>query len=637
MQARRLGWISALPVICLSTAPVHADDRCRLTMTEAVPVKMEDLQPVITASINGVDARFIVDTGSFFDFLSPAAAAEFKLPLRSAPSPYYYITGIGGSEVPRVATARNFTVAGVSVHDAMFLVAGNDFHGGQVGLLGQNLFRLADVDFDFANGVLRFVKPEHCRGDEVAYWAHGQPLSVVDVKWTSPQRPHLMGQVAVNGRTVEAVFDTGATRTILSLHAARRAGINVDSPAGGAGFTSGGGRREVRVWPAPVDKFAIGGETIEHTHVLIGDIDLSDLGADMLLGADFFLAHHVYVAYSQEKVYFTYNGGRVFDLNAQRLTPTAGASKTPPDGASAGTPASGAGPQASSTSSALPPQPGGPGTGASPPGAITPASDMPTDAAGFLRRGMAHTSRHEYPQAIADLTRACALAPADATCRYQRGLAYWYDKQSQAALADFTAAILLQPNDFEAHLARGKLELRQHPTDARADFDAVDHLAPEEADLRLELAMLYDSAGEYADAVHQYDLWIEYHRDDVRLYYALARRCGSEGAADVDIERALDDCKQAMRALPWDAAPDASGTTINYRGMVYLRQGKLDSALADFDAALKLLPELASARYARGLVELRKGQSAQGQADLASAEAQQPDIAKHFASLGLKP
>ena len=36
----------------------------------------------------------------------------------------------------------------------------------------------------------------------------------------------------------------------------------------------------------------------------------------MLLGSDFFLAHHIYVAYSQDKVYFTYNGGPVFDLNA---------------------------------------------------------------------------------------------------------------------------------------------------------------------------------------------------------------------------------------------------------------------------------------------------------------------------------
>ncbi len=35
-------------------------------------------------------------------------------------------------------------------------------------------------------------------------------------------------------------------------------------------------------------------------------------GVEMILGADFFLSHHVYVAASQSKVYFTYKGGPVF-------------------------------------------------------------------------------------------------------------------------------------------------------------------------------------------------------------------------------------------------------------------------------------------------------------------------------------
>jgi hypothetical protein len=33
----------------------------------------------------------------------------------------------------------------------------------------------------------------------------------------------------------------------------------------------------------------------------------------MLLGADFFLAHRVFIAKSEGKVYITYNGGAIFD------------------------------------------------------------------------------------------------------------------------------------------------------------------------------------------------------------------------------------------------------------------------------------------------------------------------------------
>jgi hypothetical protein len=34
----------------------------------------------------------------------------------------------------------------------------------------------------------------------------------------------------------------------------------------------------------------------------------------MPLGTDYFLSHHIYVANSQRKLYFTYNGGPVFNL-----------------------------------------------------------------------------------------------------------------------------------------------------------------------------------------------------------------------------------------------------------------------------------------------------------------------------------
>ena len=597
MSPRTFGWVPVLVAASLSTA--GAASRCQLVMTPPVLVAMENLRPVIATDINGVEARFIVDTGSFFDFLSPVAAAELKLPLSDAPFGYY-VSGIGGSFVPKIATAKTFSVAGLNGHDAEFLVGNNAFGGDIAGILGQNIFRIADVEFDFANGVLRFVKPQHCGDAILAYWANTQPIAVVRVDWTSAQRPHLIAKAAVNGSDIHVIFDTGSWRSILSLDAARRAGITPESPGVvPAGATIGLGSRPVRVWAAPIDKFAIGGETIEHTHLLIGDIGLDN--ADMLLGSDFFLAHHIYVAYSQGKVYFTYNGGPVFDVNA--LSP---AQANAPVG---NTRAAGA----------------------------TAAPNAPTDASGFMRRGMADASRGELPQAISDLTQACTLEPADAGCHYQRGLAYWRSSQPQLALADFTAAIQLQPADFEAYLARAQLEIVRQPDAAESDLDAVDRIAPQQADLRLQLARLYGVAGEYAGAVHQYDLWIEYHPDDVNLSYALASRCGSEAAANVDLDRALDDCNTALRLIRKSDMAQESAITISNRGLLYLREGQLDNALADFQDALRLRSQFPLARYALGLVELRKGLTARGQADLTAAQARFPGVAKRLASMGFMP
>lgn len=587
MSPRTAGWIPLFLAASLSTA--SAAKRCDLVMSQPVPVSMENLRPVIATEINGVGMRFIVDTGSLWNFLSPVAAADLKLPLSDA-APGYYVSGINGSFVPRIATAKTFSVAGISGHDAEFLVGNNAFGGDIAGILGQNIFRIADVEFDFANGELRFIKAEHCGDEILAYWDTTQPVAVVHVNWTSVQRSRLIAKAAVNGHDIDVLFDSGAWRSILSLDAARRAGITPDSPGVvPAGTVFGLGSRLITVWSAPIDKFAIGGETIEHTHLLIGDIGLDD--ADMLLGTDFFLAHRIYAAYSQDKAYFTYNGGPVFDVNAL--------------------------PPAQTRAPAV--------------------SIAPTDAAGFMRRGMADASRGELAQAISDLTQACRLEPADADCHYQRGLAYWRNGQPRPALADFTAAIQLRPDAFDAYLARAQLELASQPSAAQTDLDAADRIAPPQADLRLQLARLYSLAGEYAGAVHQYDLWIEYHPKDVNLSYALSDRCRSEAEANVDVDRAVDDCNTALRLMRKSGLDQMSATTISNRGLAYLRLGRLDDAIGDFDAALKQNPRIARSLFGRALAELRKGETAPGHADLISAERLDPKIAGFFASIGLKP
>jgi hypothetical protein len=134
----RLAWVSLFLAASMSVA--NAADQCKLMMYP-LPINMEDRRPVISAAINGTEERFMVDTGSFFDFLSPAVAAGLKLQQESAP-PWYQVSGVGGSSfVPRIATAKTFTVAGWTAHDAQFLVGDNDMGGGIAGILGQNLFR----------------------------------------------------------------------------------------------------------------------------------------------------------------------------------------------------------------------------------------------------------------------------------------------------------------------------------------------------------------------------------------------------------------------------------------------------------------------------------------------------------------
>ena len=60
----------------------------------------------------------------------------------------------------------------------------------------------------------------------------------------------------------------------------------------------------------------------------------------------------------------------------------------------------------------------------------------------------------------------------------------------------------------------------------------------------------------------------------------------------------------------------------NSRGFVYLRLSRLDEAIADYDAALKLNPKMAASLYGRGLAKQKNGDQAGGDADIAAAKAQ---------------
>lgn len=600
------GAASLLTILALAALPAAAEP-CKLGRLAELPVIMEGMEPLVHASINGRDELFIADSGAFFSTLTPAAAREFQLTLEPAPFGFR-LEGFSGSTEAWITRVPKFTIFNIDVPKLPFLVAGNDLGRGVVGVLGQNVFRLGDVEYDLANGVINIMRTKgNCSKTSLAYWtsAKHEPYSRIDIEFATAQRPHTTAEAYLNGSKIRVLFDTGAGVSYLTLRAAKRAGITPDSPGvTSAGITYGGyGRRTVRTWIAPFASFKIGDEEVRNTHLRIADTELS--GDDMLVGPDFFLSHHLLVASSQRALYFTYNGGPVFDLTRG---PAPAPAPAPAD--------------ASTTAGAEP-------------GAPTPAT-APTeslDAAGYARRGSASASRRDYEHALADLTRAIELAPTDSGYFYERGMAYRSSGQSDKALEDFSQAIKLKPDDVRALLARAELHARRRdpPDTIGADLDAADHAASGESEVRLELGSLYERLRNYPAAIAQYDRWIDSHRDDIQMPHARNARCWARALTGQQLDLALDDCNAAVRSSPKVAA------YLDSRGLVYLRQGRYDKAIADYDAALALNPKGVWSLYGRGLAKQHLGQGAAGQADLAAATALFPHIADEAASHGIGP
>jgi tetratricopeptide (TPR) repeat protein len=610
-----------------------ASGKCQLQQIGILPVDMQGPRPLVWAKVNGARARFLIDSGAFYSTLSRDAAAQYRLRVEPIFGGSFHVGGVGGAARAGRTTIQSFEFLGVPLDNVGFLVIDRNIWGEAAGSIGQNLLRIADVEYDLADGIMRFIKPVGCDGQPLAYWAVSTPYSSIELQYMDVLRSDLRGSATVNGQRIAILFDTGAPRSLLSLQAAERAGITTSGPGVTyVGMTGGVGPGAVKVWLASNVTFQIGGEKVEHAHLLIADLPTPPIGyvgdrpPDMLLGEDFFLSHRIYVAYSQKKLYFTYNGGPLFNLDVPQ--------------AIAGTAKSAGSPAASSQADAT--------TGAQ------PVSDAPTDADGFRRRGMARASMREFDLALADLTHACGLAPRDADNHYYRGLIYVADGQLQPALADFNTAITLQSDDIDARLARAKLLLSHPDVDPRSaqaqvksDLDTVSRLVPPAAGVRQTLADLYGRLGDYAAALDELDQWSSHHSLPNDRLMRLNDRCWLLAAANRDLHEALADCDRALAARPY--APAGTGTLIDRpltsdsadvldsRGLVYIRLGNFKDAIRDYDTVLRANPKMPTSLYGRGLAELRLGDKARAQDDLAAAGKLDSGIARRFASMGLTP
>jgi tetratricopeptide (TPR) repeat protein len=586
-QSFRASAALALFATLLLAGGAHA--ACALEKILELPVTMTDRQPLVAARINGAEVTLLADSGAFFSQITAVKVAELGMKAGPPPVPgLLVVTGVGGTEKVAWVRARSFSIAGQDLAPS-FLVGGGETGHDAAGVVGQNILGFADVEYDLAHGLIRITQPHDCLGRSLAYWADGQTSWTLDIEAASARRT--FGMVYVNGVRMRALFDTGAWGSMLTLPAARRVGF--DPHASGvvdAGPTRGIGRHLVESWIAPVDSVRIGGEDIRRTRLRVADTGVEEY--DMLLGADFFLSHRVFVANDQRKLYFTYNGGPVFNLGVDPTVPNA-----------AGLPSA----------------------------AVTAVAE-PSTAADFARRGAAFTSRHEYDKAVADLTRAVDLAPNDPTYLFDRARAYQGDDKPFLAMADLDKSLALKPDDIPALTARAqfRLAVRDKPH-ALADLAAAARLAPRGADVRLALAELYQRADEPDGAIGQLDLWIATHPEDSRQSTALVSRCFIRALWNEALDLALADCDAALRREPGLIA--ARGA----RGLVRLRQGDPDKAAVDLNATVAALPRDPWALYGRGLARLRQGQTAEGKADLAAALALQPDLDAQAKVHGLAP
>jgi len=566
-------WVVAVLVTC-GINPVACHAECQVGKLAELPVMMDGMQPITEAKINGAPARFMIDSGAFSSIISPGTART--LGLHPEPVRDFYMVGINGTATAGLVKVSSLVVGDTNLGRAQFLVGGSETGG--AGVLGQELLGFDDIEYDLPHGMVRLFKSTGCEQLSMAYWAAGRPMDVVPIAAHSREQPYTIGSVELNGKPVRATFDTGASASIVSLRAAARAGIKPGDPGvKSAEGASGFGRGYVQTWIAPFASFKIGDEEIKNTKILIGQLG-PDI--DMLVGADFFVAHRIYVANGQHKMFLTYEGGSIFNLKATQEDAGGREIKSPPSS--------------------------------------QPTSNNPAE---LLRIGGVAIAQRDYDKAITTLTQAITSSPRDPRYLEERASAFVGKNEKDRAIADLDEAIAIAPKDLRALLARSALRLsKDDKAGAIADLDSADQSLAGPADEKYEIAQLYIEADAPARAIAPLGFWITSHPADARYLSAINLRCWARGLADQELAMGLEDCNNALRLAPY--APELRGS----RGLIEFRLGQWRSALSDYNAALAQQPKASWSLFGRGVVKQRLGDVAGAKADLDAARAIWPMI-----------
>jgi tetratricopeptide (TPR) repeat protein len=221
--------------------------------------------------------------------------------------------------------------------------------------------------------------------------------------------------------------------------------------------------------------------------------------------------------------------------------------------------------------------------------------------------------------------------------------------KNPTALSYVNRAAVRDPKDISNRLADVELALQKQPDDKRALH---------------ERAQLLSATGDHKGAIAAYTKQLESEPDPASKRYlltyrgieysldgntalaskdlsaALANKPGADtynnfcyvlAGARVQLALALAACEKALAIDPKEPA------FLDSKGFVLLQLGRLDEAIASFDAALATRPKMAASLYGRGVAKKRRCNCDAGDADLKAGRLEDPMIVHTFAKAGLAP
>jgi len=185
-----------------------AAQQCTLKLMAELPITDRSELFTVPVSVNGEQHQFLVDTGGVYSALVESVVQRQQLKEVS-------ITGTDAYNTKGERLAKGVSVDSLKLGNNeaknfhMFVLdnIGQDVDG----IVAPDLLQLFDVELDFAAHKMILFSPDHCAG-KVVHWAK----EYADIPFKMPDGFHVLVPVTLDGHTLMAQLDTGASTTVLS-------------------------------------------------------------------------------------------------------------------------------------------------------------------------------------------------------------------------------------------------------------------------------------------------------------------------------------------------------------------------------------------------------------------------------------
>lgn len=293
-----------LPMMLL--LPCWAWAGCVVQSRATVPLQVIQGMLLVPVRVNGIEGRFILDTGATRSVVTREATRHLNL----ARDQWVGTTmrGIGGVERLPNANPESLTLGGVPLvrqtllRDTSLTVGSlpRTAAAGRAvdGLLGRDFLSAFDVVVDMPERRVTVMSVAGCAGRFVPW---PQPFDVIPAE--NPMESALVLRVVLDGVPLRALLDTGAGGTLIAAPGMSRLGLTAASLENDPRQAiSGLGPGIVATHRHSFQAMMVGAQAVSQPVYWVAPVRLTPI-VDMLLGADWFAGKRVWISFATKQVF----------------------------------------------------------------------------------------------------------------------------------------------------------------------------------------------------------------------------------------------------------------------------------------------------------------------------------------------